>query len=159
VITARLWLERDVRRTRSYPSGGWQAANVAGPEGAFGLSPMSSWLLARLRMQAGGPSKSPISKAPSRRIVMTQPTANPVLARLGILVGEWDMQASIGGRPTGRARATFEPLEGGAFVIQHADAVTSEIEVPPEWVANSPFPLTTIIGLDLASDPIPRVAR
>jgi len=81
-----------------------------------------------------------------------RPTAGPLLRRLDALVGEWDMQASMGGQPTGRVRATFEPLEGGAFLIQHADAVASEIEVPPEWVANSPFPLCTIIGLDLASE-------
>ena len=80
-----------------------------------------------------------------------QPTASPMLARLGVLVGEWDMQASIGGQPTGRARATFEPLEAGAFLIQHADAVPSEFEIPAEWAANSPFPLTTVIGLDDAS--------
>jgi hypothetical protein len=81
-----------------------------------------------------------------------EPAASPVLQRLGALVGEWDMLASMGGHPTGRARAVFEPLEAGAFLIQHVDAVPSEIEVPPEWVANSPFPITAIIGLDLASE-------
>ncbi len=84
--------------------------------------------------------------------VQRKPTANPVLRRLDALVGEWDMEASIAGRPTGRARVTFEPLEAGVFLIQHADAVPSEIEAPPEWVANSPFPLTTVIGLDLFSE-------
>jgi hypothetical protein len=81
-----------------------------------------------------------------------KPTVNPVLRRLDALVGEWDMLASMGGQPTGRARAVFEPLEEGAFLIGHVDAVPSDIEVPPEWLANSPFPITSIIGLDLASE-------
>jgi hypothetical protein len=59
-----------------------------------------------------------------------RPTANPVLRRLDALVGEWDMLASMEGQPT----------------------VPSDIEVPPEWLANSPFPITSIIGLDLASE-------
>lgn len=81
-----------------------------------------------------------------------QPAANPILARLGALVGEWDMRASIGGQPIGRARAVFEPLEEGAFLIQHADVVPAGFEIPAELAANSPFPITTIIGLDLASE-------
>lgn len=84
--------------------------------------------------------------------VRHEPAASPVLQRLGALVGEWDMLASMGGHPTGRARAVFEPLEAGAFLVQHVDAVPSEIEVPPEWLANSPFPITAIIALDLASE-------
>jgi hypothetical protein len=63
-----------------------------------------------------------------------------------------EMQASMGGQPIGLVRAKFEPLEGGEFLIQHADAVPTGIEVPPERAASSPFPLTTIIGLDLASE-------
>ncbi len=35
-----------------------------------------------------------------------------------------------------------------AFLIQHADAEPVEFPVPAEWIKNSPFPLTTIIGLD-----------
>jgi hypothetical protein len=84
--------------------------------------------------------------------VRHEPAASPVLQRLGALVGEWDMLASMGGQPTGRARAVFEPLEAGAFLIQHVDAVPTEIEVRPEWLANSPFPITAIVGLDLASE-------
>ena len=50
-----------------------------------------------------------------------QPTANPVLRRLDALVGEWDMVALMGGQPTGRARAVFELLEGGAMPISNSD--------------------------------------
>jgi len=79
---------------------------------------------------------------------MSRPRPNPALERLTVLVGEWKLQASVGGQPVGRARATFEWLEGGAFLVQHADVEPAEFEPPPEWVANSPFPLTTVIGLD-----------
>jgi hypothetical protein len=71
---------------------------------------------------------------------------------LAALVGEWEMQASIGGRPVGRARTAFAWLEGGAFLVQHANVEPSVFEPPAEWVANSPFPLTTIFGLDDASE-------
>src|SRR5579864_6544891 len=79
---------------------------------------------------------------------MPRPTPNPALERLNVLVGEWKMQASVGGQLVGRARAAFEWLEEGAFLVQHADVEPSEFEPPAEWVANSPFPLATAIGLD-----------
>lgn len=63
------------------------------------------------------------------------------MRRLDRLVGDWDMRASIHGRPTGSGRTTFDRLEGGAFLIQHADATPGDA-VSPEWVANSPFPVT-----------------
>jgi hypothetical protein len=72
---------------------------------------------------------------------------NPALRRLDALVGEWEVQASVGGRPMGSGWTRFEWLEGGAFVVQHADAEPAE-NTPDEWRANSPFPVTTIIGLD-----------
>ena len=78
---------------------------------------------------------------------MQQSTPNPALRRLDALVGEWDMQASIGGQPTGSARTAFEWLEG-AFLIQRADAGPPLPDTPAEWLANSPFPLVTIMGLD-----------
>jgi hypothetical protein len=79
---------------------------------------------------------------------MQQQTPNPALSRLDTLVGEWEMQASVGGQPLGRARAQFEWLEGGAFLIQHEDAEPADTPLPPEWVANSPFPNTAVFGLD-----------
>jgi hypothetical protein len=78
---------------------------------------------------------------------MQHTAPNPVLRRLDALVGEWEMHASVGGQPMGRSHTAFEWLEGGAFLVQHADAEPDET-TPPEWVANSPLPLTTIIGLD-----------
>jgi hypothetical protein len=73
---------------------------------------------------------------------------HPALQQLNALVGEWKMRASVGEQPATQARATFEWLEGGAFLVQHADVEPAEFEPPAEWVANSPFPIATIIGLD-----------
>ena len=78
---------------------------------------------------------------------MEQATPNPALRRLDALVGEWQMEASVGGQPMGRGRTAFEWLEGGAFLVQHADAEPDE-HTSPEWAANSPLPVTTIVGLD-----------
>ena len=36
----------------------------------------------------------------------------------------------------------------GAFLVQHADFEPSDIDIPPEWVANSPFPTYAVIGVD-----------
>jgi hypothetical protein len=83
---------------------------------------------------------------------MQQQTENPAPRQLDALVGAWEIQASGGGQPLGKARTAFEWLEGGAFLIQHADSMPTEHPLPPEWVANSPFPLTTIMGLDDASE-------
>lgn len=83
---------------------------------------------------------------------MQQPTLNHALKRLNALVGEWEMQASVGGQPMGRGRTVFAWREGGAFLVQHADAEPALPSTPPEWVANAPFPLTTIFGLDDATE-------
>lgn len=63
------------------------------------------------------------------------------------LIGEWEFESSIDGRFMGRGRTTFRWIEDGAFVLQHADAQPSD-ESPPEWVANSPMPVTAVIGFD-----------
>jgi hypothetical protein len=78
---------------------------------------------------------------------MENKLANPALGRLEALVGEWELLASVEGEPMGRGRTAFEWLEGGAFLVQHADAEPADF-TPVEWRANSPFPVTTIIGLD-----------
>jgi hypothetical protein len=47
----------------------------------------------------------------------------------------------------GRGTATFEWIEDGAFVLQRVADVPSP-EADPDWVAHSPMPVTSIIGLD-----------
>jgi hypothetical protein len=83
---------------------------------------------------------------------MPRATPNPALRRLDALVGEWAVQASVGGRPMGGGRTSFRWLEGGAFLVQHADADPAPPGTPAEWTANSPFPVVTIIGLDDTAD-------
>jgi hypothetical protein len=71
-----------------------------------------------------------------------------VLKRLDAFVGDWEFHASVGGRVVGRGRTTFDWLDGGAFLVQHASAEPPLPDTPPGWVTNSPFPVTTIMGLD-----------
>jgi len=79
---------------------------------------------------------------------MRENAVNPVLGRLDVLVGEWDMRASVAGRVMGSGRTTFEWVEGGAFLAQHAEGDPPSPETPVEWVENSPLPVTAIMGLD-----------
>ncbi|MGH2428092.1 MAG: hypothetical protein ACRDGV_04270 [Candidatus Limnocylindria bacterium] len=68
-------------------------------------------------------------------------------ASLGFLIGTWEFEASVDGRFLGRGRATFEWIEDGAFVREHAEDQPSA-DADPEWVAHSPMPVTAIIGFD-----------
>lgn len=74
------------------------------------------------------------------------------LDRLGALVGEWEMEATVDGSPMGTARTKFEWTDDGAFMVQHTDELPSEIEVPPEWRSGSPLPVVTLFGLDDHTD-------
>lgn len=78
---------------------------------------------------------------------MTDKTRPPALDALEPLVGEWELEASVEERPVARGRTTFEWMEGRAFLIQHADADATG----DEWRGSSPFPVTTIIGVDDSS--------
>lgn len=77
---------------------------------------------------------------------------NPVLRRLDTLVGEWQMQASVSGRAMALGRTAFAWLDGGAFLVQHAEADPPLPSTPDVWVENSPFPVTAVIGLDDSTD-------
>ncbi|MEU7897056.1 hypothetical protein AB0B45_29855 [Nonomuraea sp. NPDC049152] len=76
---------------------------------------------------------------------------HPALQRLDALVGEWEVWASIGDQNAAGGRTVFEWMEDRAFLVQRSDAEVTE-GTPPEWVANSPFPVTSIMGLDDASE-------
>ena len=66
---------------------------------------------------------------------------------LGALVGEWRMEALVGGKAVAAGRTVFGWLYEGSFLAQHADAEPSE-DTPREWAESSPFPVDAIIGLD-----------
>ncbi len=72
---------------------------------------------------------------------------NPALRKLDALVGRWEMQASVGGRPLGSGRAEFEWLEGGAFLVRREQAEPDR-SLPAGMIAASPFPTSAVIGLD-----------
>jgi hypothetical protein len=67
---------------------------------------------------------------------------------LDVLVGDWELVASVAGRPLGLGRISFGWMEGGAFLREHGEAGEPLDATPPEWIANSPFPTTAVIGLD-----------
>jgi hypothetical protein len=71
-------------------------------------------------------------------------------AQLRLLIGTWEFESTKDGRSMGRGTATFELIEDGAFVLQRANAEPRP-EDPPEWVANSPMPVTSVIGFDDAT--------
>jgi hypothetical protein len=75
------------------------------------------------------------------------PVVESASVPLRLLIGTWEFEATKEGRSMGRGTATFEWIEDGAFVLQHADAEPRP-EDPPEWVANSPMPVTSVIGFD-----------
>jgi hypothetical protein len=59
------------------------------------------------------------------------------------------MEALLDGRPVARFRTTFAWMEGGGLLVQRADTMPSpDIDVPPEWIANSPMPIVSVFGLD-----------
>ena len=64
------------------------------------------------------------------------------------LIGAWTFEAStVDGRFLGRGRATFEWIQDGRFVLEHARDVPGD-DTDPEWAEHSPMPVTSIIGFD-----------
>ena len=66
------------------------------------------------------------------------------------LIGTWEFEPTVDGRPAGRGRATFEWMEDGAFVVERSEAEWSD----PGWVENAPGSTVSIIGLDDSTDEI-----
>lgn len=77
---------------------------------------------------------------------------NPVLERLHALDGEWDVEASVGGVPAGRGHARFAWLDGEPFLVMSERDDPPLPTTPPEWIGNSPSPVTLVIGLDDAEE-------
>jgi hypothetical protein len=63
---------------------------------------------------------------------------------LGRLIGTWEFEPLVEGRSAGRGRATFEWIEGGAFVLERSDADWTD----PGWVENAPKSSQAVIGFD-----------
>lgn len=82
---------------------------------------------------------------------MTQAQTGSVLSRLDALVGEWEMDAIMGGETLARARTAFAWIEEGQFLRQHAEGVGLE-SAPAQWRENHPFPIAAVIALDDPSE-------
>lgn len=82
--------------------------------------------------------------------LVAAPTAfDAAVAPLAPLVGTWRMRAEVGGVPVMAGVTTFSWAPGGTHLLQRADAVPAEdVTPPPAWVANSPMPTTSVIGVD-----------
>jgi hypothetical protein len=74
---------------------------------------------------------------------------NPRLTRLDLLVGDWELTATSGGRIMSRSRSTFHWLGDRGFLVQRNDPPTY---VVPEWVDAAPRWVDAVIGLDDHSD-------
>lgn len=70
---------------------------------------------------------------------------NPRLARLDVLVGSWELTATIDDRVMSRSRTTFHWLGDGGFLAQRTDPQTF---VVPEWQGLAPEWTETVIGVD-----------
>jgi hypothetical protein len=77
---------------------------------------------------------------------------NPVLARLGVFLGEWWFDAIVDGVAVARARLVAEWQEDGAYLVQRAAAEPPLPTTPQVWIDNSPMPTTSVIGLDDTSE-------
>ena len=66
---------------------------------------------------------------------------------LGRLVGAWEFEPLVDGQSAGQGRATFEWIEGGAFLVQRSEAAWTH----PGWVDNAPRTTRAVIGFDDAT--------
>jgi hypothetical protein len=60
------------------------------------------------------------------------------------LVGTWEFEPLVEGRPMGRGRARFEWIEGGAFLLERSHADWTD----PGWVENAPVSTQSVMGFD-----------
>ena len=63
---------------------------------------------------------------------------------LGRLAGTWGFEPLVEGRSAGEGRATFEWLEGGAFLLERSVAEWTD----PGWIENAPKATQSVIGFD-----------
>ena len=60
------------------------------------------------------------------------------------LAGTWEFEPLVDGQSAGRGRATFEWLDGGAFLVQRSEAEWTD----PGWAENAPRAVQAVIGFD-----------
>lgn len=70
---------------------------------------------------------------------------NPRLTRLDLLVGDWELTATSGGRIMSRSRSMFHWLGDRGFLVQRTEPQTY---LAPEWVDAAPRWVDAVIGLD-----------
>jgi hypothetical protein len=67
--------------------------------------------------------------------------ADSPLARV---VGTWEFEPFVEGRSMGRGRATFDGIEGGAFLLERSHAHWTD----PGWVESAPVSTQSVMGFD-----------
>jgi hypothetical protein len=82
---------------------------------------------------------------------MSDAVPDPKLAPLELLIGEWEMEATVDGAVMMRGRSAFAWAEQGAFLVQTADGAPTP-DGSQAWRENLPFPTVAITGLDDAFD-------
>lgn len=79
---------------------------------------------------------------------------NSDLKHLEKLVGKWEVEGLVDGKPAGRGKTKFSWIEDGLFLKQQSRDLPPQPDVPKElkeFLKGSPNPVTTIIGLDDSS--------
>lgn len=69
------------------------------------------------------------------------------MERLEKLVGAWELETIADGQVVARGLTVYGWLEGGRFLVQHAEGEVTE-DAPAGWRENWPLPSTSIFGLD-----------
>jgi hypothetical protein len=70
---------------------------------------------------------------------------NPLLSRLDIFTGRWELTASMGERVMSVAQTEFGWLGERGFLVQHTDQPSFLV---PEWVGAAPVRVDAVIGAD-----------
>lgn len=77
-----------------------------------------------------------------------QSIRHPLLEALDILVGDWELEATIDGQTMASGRTSFRWMEGEPFLIQRTGGDPNGRHAESEWVGNAPDGMTMIIGPD-----------
>lgn len=77
-----------------------------------------------------------------------QCTRHPLLEELDLLVGDWELEATIDGQTMASGQTSFRWMEGQPFLIQRTSGSGADRQADSEWAENAPDSMTMIIGLD-----------